>query len=206
MSTKLQIWNKALTLLGDKRISGLTENSVLRRDIESVYEEDKRSLLEQGTWKFARKEATLNLNITVPNGFSRAFELPADFLKLVYLNNTNPAQRDTPYFGIVGQELQTDETSAKITYIYNVTQEGLFSPTFTNSLSIQLALSLAFARTQSQPLIDRLEDKLERSLSKARKADSMGERSHPVTPYAYPNVLARYKGIYGSSTSDFFQT
>lgn len=193
MATKLQIWNRALNHIGELRISGLTEDSVNRRLLEANYEDDKRAVLEMHTWKFAREHSNLATNATAPEfGYAISYELPVDFIRMVYFNNTIPEYRDQKAFEIVGSELHTDETTAKITYIKDITSAGSFSAGFVEALSLYMAKNLAYYRTKSVPLSDNLETKFQKALSAAKKADGSADFTPHQGLINYPNIAARF--------------
>jgi len=194
MATELSIKNRALTACGELRISGLTEDSVNARLINEIYDDSRRAVLEMHSWHFARKQVELAQLTTTPHGYDNAFELPSGIIKIVGFNNTDPEYRQKLPFEIVGDELHTSESSAKITYIQDVTLTGLFSSGFVEALTLYLAQTVAFSRTKSQTLMDRLDAKFEKAMSRAKRADAGQSNRPPPADSGFPNIAARRLG------------
>lgn len=195
MASKLDIWNRALRKIGEARLSGVDEDSVNGRMLRDCYEESKRAVLEMHSWKFARKQSNLALNSTTPiDGYANSFKLPSDCLKIVYFNNTYPNDRQVVPFTTVGRNLRTDEGVAKITYISHDVLEGDFSAGFVECLSTYIAMTHAFERTKSQPLMERLNQMFERQLSMAKRNDASGDNTPASSKLSFPNIAARFTG------------
>lgn len=193
MANKLTIWNRALAKLGERRVTSLTEDSPNSRKLSATYDEDRRSLLAMHAWKFATKEGNLAQNVSGPlKGYSNSFELPNDFIKLVSLNNIYPSDRNTPFFKILGDKIHTDETEAKISYVYDLENEGLFSPLFVEALSSFMAWNLSFSVSSANS--EALSNRFQLELGRAKVADAQGDRSYRPSLYSFPNLGARLGG------------
>lgn len=164
------------------------------RLINDIYDDSRRAVLEMHSWHFARKQVELAQLTTTPHGYDNAFELPSGIIKIVGFNNTDPEYRQKLPFEIVGEELHTSEDSAKITYIQDVTLSGLFSSGFVEALTLYLALTVAFSRTKSQPLMDRLDARFEKAMSRAKRADAGQGNRPPPADSGFPNICARRTG------------
>ena len=202
MASKLTIWNKALRKVGELRVTSLTENSVNARLLQDTYEEDKNAVLEMHSWKFARKEYECGLNGGVtPVAWDHSYELPNDFIKIIYFNNTDAFDRQKVMFDVQGDTLLSNEDTAKIIYTSRETVEGLFSPLFVECLSTYMAMNMAYNRTKSQPLMERLAQAFERQLSRAKVADGSQDNTPAPSFLSFPNLCARYTssriGYYG---------
>ena len=195
MASKLTIWNKSLRKIGEARITSLTEDSVNARLLQDTYEEDKNAVLEMHSWKFARKEYECGLNGGItPTAWDHSYELPNDFIKIIYFNNTEAFDRQAIGFDVLGDTLLTNEDTAKIVYTSSTTLEGLFSPLFVEALTTYMAMNNSYNRTKSQPLMDRLSQAFERQLARAKVADSAMDTTPPPSRLSFPNVGARYSG------------
>lgn len=195
MASKLDIWNRALRKIRERRVSGVDEDTEPARMLRDCYEDSKKAVLEMHSWKFARKQANLALNTADPlDGYVNSFELPSDLLKIVYFNNTYPNDRQKIPFTTLGSTLHTDESVVKITYISSDTPEGDFSAGFVECLSTYIAMTHAFERTQSQPLMDRLNQMFERQLSRAKRDDAAMDNTPRSSDMSYPNIAARFTG------------
>lgn len=84
-TTRLQIYNGALRILGERRLASLTENREPRRVLDDVWDDNAvPHCLEEGDWKFARRTAKMQADpgITTQFGANQAFALPADYVRL----------------------------------------------------------------------------------------------------------------------------
>ena len=82
-SSSLDIANRALILVGANTISSFDEDSEEGRVSNSMYEDMIRTLLISSRWRFATKQAQLNLLSGTPLGrYTRKYQLPADYLML----------------------------------------------------------------------------------------------------------------------------
>lgn len=87
MANYVQIANLAGTLIGtEARVTDPDDNRLLPRTVKAVWDLQRRATIRDGEWNFASRRAQLPaLAITVPYRFARAFELPADALRLLEL-------------------------------------------------------------------------------------------------------------------------
>jgi hypothetical protein len=191
MATELSIKNRALTHCGELRLSGLTEDSVNKRLLNDIYHDSRRALLEMHSWKFARKQIELAQLTTTPQGYDLAFKLPSDLIKIIEFNNTDPEFREKLPFNTIDGELHTNETQAKIEYIYDAKNETLFSSGFVEALSLYLGMTIAFSRTKDQVLMDRLEARFEKALSRAKRSDAGQDNRPRAADIGFPNISAR---------------
>lgn len=84
MTSKLQIYNGALQLTGDRPLASLSEEVEGRRQLDLVYDDDGvKSCLEAGQWYFAMRsqKITYDPSITPTWGFNRVFDVPSDHVR-----------------------------------------------------------------------------------------------------------------------------
>jgi len=90
-ASRLQIYNDALLLLGQRGISSLDVNEEGRRLLDTVWNGagvgagGVEACLEQGQWKFATRSSKFDYNndITPEFGYQFAFDKPTDWLETV---------------------------------------------------------------------------------------------------------------------------
>jgi hypothetical protein len=88
MSTRLQLYNNALLLLGERPLASLSEDRAPRRQLDQVWNSDGvRKCLEEGQWRFATRSVQIDYDpdIDPPFGTSRAFSKPTDWVATVAL-------------------------------------------------------------------------------------------------------------------------
>lgn len=154
MASRVDIGNLTLTKLGSaSKITSLTDNSVAAIAINSVYEMCRLAELRAHFWSFATKRAQLPVSATVPSwGYSAAFPLPSDFVRLIQANEFAliPALYDynTADASAYSIETNTDGVQSilcnynaplKIRYTWNATDEGTYDPLFNMAFASRMA-------------------------------------------------------------------
>lgn len=82
-TTRLQIYNNALTLCGETSLSSLTEDRKPRRLLDQVWDSNGvRYCLEQGQWQFAMRTQQIDHDPDFDQqfGFQYAFQKPSDWV------------------------------------------------------------------------------------------------------------------------------
>lgn len=149
MASKVEIANRALQILGAKRIVSLTEDSRNARAISAAYEPVKKAELRKHTWCFATKRAQLAADATGPL-FTRdnAFTLPTDCLRVL------PPDPEVNFndldWIIEGRKIVTNDSAPlDLRYVYDVTDPNEMDALFREALSAKLAEQLCEEITQS---------------------------------------------------------
>ncbi len=87
-TSKLSIYNGALRLLGERRLSSLTEDRPSRHYLDAAYDDGLIDyILEQGQWNFATRSVELTNDTAVAPGFGYqyAFRKHDDYVRLAAL-------------------------------------------------------------------------------------------------------------------------
>ncbi len=82
MTTRLELYNAALLICGERFLASLTEDREPRRLLDHVWDNDGvKHCLESGQWKFAMRAVLLDYDtsITPDFGYRRAFSKPTDW-------------------------------------------------------------------------------------------------------------------------------
>lgn len=158
MASQVEICNRALTKLGAARITSLDDANKSARAMAALWDTVRRAELRVRNWSFALRRALLPALSAAPAwGFARAFQLPADFLRLVQVNDVFVAPGladyrsgdDSPY-AIEGMSLSTDfGAPLKLRYIADVTDTAAFDALFVEALAAKLAYEAAYDINQS---------------------------------------------------------
>ncbi|MFV0347305.1 MAG: hypothetical protein ACK5JO_01875, partial [Halodesulfovibrio sp.] len=116
MASVISICNKGLRYLGGEEILSLEQESRGARLCNQYYTEVRDELLEEHHWNFAARYVSLAPLPEVPLfGFARAYQLPADCLRVRRL-------RDNADFEVVeNRDLYTDAVSAEAVVTARVT-------------------------------------------------------------------------------------
>lgn len=149
MASKVEIANRALQILGAKRIVSLTEASRNAQAINAAFEPVKRAELRKHPWGFAIKRVVLAADATAP-AFTRtnSFPLPADYIRI--LSPDPEVNYNDLDWVIEGRSIITNSSAPlNVRYIYDVTDPNLFDTLFREVLSAKLAEQLCEEITQS---------------------------------------------------------
>ena len=167
------IINLALQRIGVGKITALypDENSTAAIDAAAIWEYIRDEVLQAKEWNFAKTRVALARKTIDPAfGFSYAYALPTDFLRICtdnkndrsvsYGTGTTYAYPAGEYAGYAVETL-SDSTLCLLTnydnstgydiyikYIKRIEDPGKFSPSFINALSFRLAAELAIPRTE----------------------------------------------------------
>lgn len=169
MASDVQIANYALTMLGDKRINALDENTEEARACNAVYTLIRDACLSEHEWNFSVSRATLGLLSSEPVfEWDYQFQLPNDCLRVIYTDLS-----DASDWKIEGRYLLTDSSSVNIKYVAQITDSTKFSPMFVKYLAARLAEELAFPLTGSRSLESDMYSKAEKIKINAFGLDSV---------------------------------
>lgn len=160
MPSTTDIANSALLKLGEVVITSLDDDDTkAARTLAAIFDMRRDALIRKFNWSFAMKRTTLSALASGPSwGYTYAYQMPADCLRVVQINDlwVIPSLSDfiggpdsEPY-AIDGREIHTDFSAPlKIRYLYRVTNPGYFDACFVEALAYDLAVEACEAITQS---------------------------------------------------------
>jgi hypothetical protein len=195
------IVNLSLGRIGiDKQIASLSEDSVVARKANAVWEYIRDEVLEAKDWKFAKTRVALSkLTSTPVFGYDYAYGLPPDFLRVVINREKNPSYypsgayataltsdqiliRETAYHyaiealadstRVLVTDYDNDEYDLYLTYIRKEDDPAKYSPNFINALAFRMAAELCMSRTESRPKFGDMMALYEAALKRADEIDS----------------------------------
>lgn len=168
MASQVSISNRALSLVGSLPITEPHQNDKRARACLRHYEECRDAELYSHPWNFALKRDGLAALTAAPAwGFTKAFGLPSDFLRLLEVNGCNDWKRE-------GNTISASaDAPLQILYIARVTDPARFTPAFAELLSHRLALFIVEELTQSNTKAQRLERLYERAREDALRLDGL---------------------------------
>jgi hypothetical protein len=153
--------------LGQPLISSLSTDTVPGAVYcNEQYSKLRDEVLSQAHWKFARKRASLAQTTAPTFGYTYAYQLPADFLKVISLDYP-----DIEY-QIEDQTLVTDEDTINLIYLAQVTNTSKFTAHFAETVSARIAAELAYALTGSATVQQNMWSLYRQQLAEARSMNS----------------------------------
>lgn len=147
-TSSVEVCNLALDLLRQKE--KVTSIETPESEIESLmarwYDVTRRSILRGFPWNFARTRAALSRDAVTPAfGYSDAYNLPNDYIELVFIGENYDEDYDTEY-SVEGNQILIDNDngdSLNICYIRDISTVTRFDPIFVDLLSAELAIRIA---------------------------------------------------------------
>lgn len=173
-STQTGILHAALAELGstERPISIDDTTSNTARRAKTLWNDLVREQLALHPWNFAIRRAQLNAAGAAPtHGWQRGFLLPADCIRWLPYADTDSdwraAEREGDYL------LSDAAAPLPIRYIAAIDDVTRWSAPFVKLVTLQLAASLAEAVTQSESIKDRVLERAEAALRKAKRMDGL---------------------------------
>lgn len=182
MASAVDIANRALTKLGERRILAFTDDTKQARSMNSMFAIVRDAELRAARWRFSIKRASLPALVTPPAfGYVRQFQLPADCLKLLEAGDKYPGvdlsdyvQTDNSDFAVEGNAVLTNlEAPLLIRYVSQVTDPTLFDACFVEALACRLAFEAAEELTDSTSKKESAGRAYEMAMNAAHKANAI---------------------------------
>lgn len=166
-TNKAQIFNFALTLLGQASISDPDGSGVNETACRQVYDIVRQSLLEEHLWNFAIRRSTPATNATAPDfEYSYSFDIPSDCLRIHKLYNHTGAYKEED------GKILSDSDTLYLIYIKDVTDVPDFPPLFAKLLAIDVALAVEYRITNQSKMQGSLIQQRQQTLIKAKMVDA----------------------------------
>lgn len=201
MSASTDIANRALTKVGAKRISDLTEDSREGRVVNSCFNALLRAELQTNLWVFAIRRVQLAADTEAPV-FGRPFQfsLPNGFVRLAPVE---PFQAEFPRdFYIENRKIVTDEAGPlDFRYVSDNIDTALVDPLFAEALASRIAMEISEELTQSNAKHEILRDNYANFIRLARTQNSIA--GGPIVPEIDEWVLVRLRGTFSSQYRPF---
>lgn len=188
MASEVEIANRALSMLGEARITSLDDNNKPARAMKARFDILRDAELSAYPWRFAVKRVQLPATTETPAwGYSKIYNRPDDDLRPIRVGDDYISDQTIGVFyessGYTGEQskyeiiegrIQTD-LSAPLDYEYisRVTNAGLFDPLFVEALAARLAADAAEELTQSNSKKEAALMVYKRTLAEARRVNSL---------------------------------
>lgn len=155
--SRVDICNRALSLIGANNIASITENTREAKQCKIFYDPCREDVLREHNWNFAQKNVILGLLDETYAGWDYVYQYPSDCLKAIKVQDESGALSATSTFSGLSEQIKfeitassdlnrkiilTDQENARLVYTANVTNENVFDPSFTSALVYRLAAEL----------------------------------------------------------------
>lgn len=178
MATGVSICSNALLMLGAQTINDFQDQQNLDRAklCANLYPSQRDSILRAHPWNCCVKRIVLApLAEAPPFGYSTAFELPADCLRVLEVG-TGGLQID---YLVEGRTIQADTMVLELRYVFRNEVEATWDSHLVDLMTVAMAAVLAYPITQSTSERDSREGKLTQLMRQAKAAD--GQEDPPQT-------------------------
>lgn len=187
MTTKILVYNQALRLLGERRLTSVTEARDARYHLDDAYAEALGFCLEQGLWNFAMRSAQLDASdsVTPSFGYAFAFTKPSDWVRTYIVSADEHLQEPLFRMNDEAGYWFADTDPLYIKYVSNDTSYGADLTLWPESYTAYVAARLAVMAgpsiaTLSETKMEELRGIERRTANGARSKDAMNE------PPAFP--------------------
>lgn len=202
METKTDLANRALSMLGEAKISDIGDDSVeaarvCNEHVDAVIHE----MLRSHRWNCAIDRAILTESADAPVfGYTKAYVLPSDFLRLLTVNGES-YEAQQQFFEIeANNRLLSNWDRCHIRYVKEIPIVR-FDPLMAEATAAKLAMVIAIALTGSESKQQRAFQLYQTAVNNAKAVDafetSSGEnRTMEQTIARSRLVQSKYRGSY----------
>jgi hypothetical protein len=182
MANEVAIANRALTKIGDARITSLADNVESARVISSSWDAVLDNELRLRNWNFSIARTSLPLLVDSPAwGFSYQYQMPSDCLRIIQVGEYYPGLSLTNYraapdelYQIEGGKILSDlGAPLKIKYVARIENSGLWDASFVEVFACRMAMEICERRTESSSKYDRLRDAYKEAVRIAARSDAI---------------------------------
>lgn len=200
LQSDVEIVNRALQILGDKRIVSLDDGSNAAKEMSSTFDLVRDCLIRSKNWLCCQKEATVALTgIDETARLKNEFALPADCLRVIRVGDDYIAYSGASgQYGYVnpwvvrGTRLYTNFSAPlKLVYAYRNRDVKTYDPLFIEALACEMALALCKRLTDSASLEDMVRRRLREIMADALHSNAL---ERPATTMADGNWIAAKEG------------
>ena len=141
MASNVSLCNKALRRLGEDPIIALDNNTIWGRRCSSALPEVVRTVLSLDSWRSCTKRVELAAESETPIGFTSAYLMPSDSLRLIALKISQYGN-----WSIEGNKILTDNPTnvpLQILYVEEVSDANKYTPPLYDAIAMALAHELS---------------------------------------------------------------
>lgn len=162
-ASDIEIVNRALTLLGVDPINSLSDSSKAASTANRLYNDTRSAVFRAHPWSCLVKRAALPLDAATPlYGFTYQFVLPADYLRLLGIENS------TGRYSIENRKILYDSDTLNVTYVALITDVPSYDTLLVDTLAARLAADLAHPLLQTQQSMESMWQLYELKLREAK--------------------------------------
>lgn len=194
MTSKIELINSALRLIGDDEIESLSDPGFGAQLADTIYLDTYESLLAEHPWSFAFKEqwlSRLSLSPDRETGYQYAYQAPVDMIRIWQLFGNSD-------YTIVGDKIYSNLNKILCRYIHKVAESQL-PPHFAKAMTYKLAAEFAVPVTDNDNYAALYEQKYLMQVAKAMSIDSQNRPQVAIVDAPFIDVRNGGQGFYSSN-------
>jgi len=189
MASQLEIANWALMLIGEKRLSSLSDDNANAENISAAWDFLRDRALRRQAWHFAIERTSLAADATAPDwGFDYRYALAGDVVKVLQVSEYYPGvdlgdyrNSDTAQHRIEGRYILTDiGAPLYVKWVVNSVDVGEWDPSFAALMAADIAEYLAPRTVQSDATSQRIAAWRAEAMAEANATNAVEDPPEPV--------------------------
>lgn len=174
MSSVVDLYNQALSMLGDQPISSVTEDTEGARLCHRRYEYCRDSVLRAYPWNGTIVRVRLAQNAATPAwGYDHYYNLPADCLTVRKMQEADEDGADWKVENTgTGRAIATDSDTCHIQYQKRITDLTQLEPLLREAIAARLAAEIAYPLTSSSTVQAQMWELYRMKLREAKGIDA----------------------------------
>lgn len=182
---QVEICNMALLRLGhDRTIADLEEQSAEAGYLRTFWDSTRRAVLRSHAWNFAVRTVALAALSETSDEWDYVYSLPAKALRVLEIVNVySKAPESRIPYEIRAKKVYTDQESAVLKYVEDISDENLFDSEFVDALAYRLAAEIAGPLTQDMSRQGRMFELYRLLIEEAKAGDASESEVQPSVTY-----------------------
>lgn len=189
MASQIEISNRGLMLIGEKRLSSLSDDNPKAEDISAGWDMLRDSLIRAQAWHCFMQRKSLAADADAPAwGFSYAYSMDADVVRVLQVGESYPSvdlsdyrTTDNADFRIEGRKIVTNfGAPLKVKWLVNSVEIGNWDASFAKLMAADIADYLQPRRVQSNETAQRIAAWRMGAYAEAAATNAIEEPSDPL--------------------------
>lgn len=195
--SEVSICNQALTWLGQKPVTSLSDDSTTAEWMRTNYESIRNAVLEERMWTFATERAISTTSDKDPWGTYWSHSAPVNWISVFrcYQNVSQSCNTIDKTWRLEGGNILSAYSTVYLWGIKLVTDTGKFTPLFVQALAARIAADAAIPLTENRELQSDMWNLFEVKLAEAAARD--GQQGSNEQIISNTLIDARLGGGYG---------
>ena len=183
-TTQLELYNKALRHIGERKLASLSEAREPRRYLDDEYSDTILLCLRAGLWNFAMRGIQIDSDSSIePSfGYQYAFPKPSDWVRTSLLSTNETFDPPLRYYQDQNGYWLCNADTLYVRYVSSNLGTNLtaWPVDFAEYVGVALARAICSRITQNDALQDRIEQREKLYWKRAQANDAMDQ---PPTPW-----------------------